>query len=221
MIIHLVTDRRRVAGADDRTAGQCRGVVELVERAIEAGVDAVQVRERDLEGGALTALTAELVARAAGSRTRIIVNDRLDVALAAGAHGVHLRAESIPAAAARAMAPAGFLIGRSVHSAAEAERVGSGVDYLIAGTVWTSPSKGFGTTLLGVDGLRAVTQATQVPALAIGGVTLDRVPELARAGARGFAAIGLFASSAARVSSGALAALIGEARRLYERAYSA
>src|SRR5207248_78303 len=86
------------------------------------GVDLVQLRERDLEAALLYDLVAQAVDDARGSGTRILVNDRLDVAIAAGADGVHLRADSIPAAAARSIAPDGFLVGRSIHAAAGAAR---------------------------------------------------------------------------------------------------
>ena len=104
-----------------------------------------------------------MVALARGSQTRIIVNDRLDVAIAAGAAGVHLRSDSVPPANARALAPAGFLIGRSVHNAVDARRFGGDVDYLVAGTVWATPSKPAGHMLLGVDGLAAVVRAASSP----------------------------------------------------------
>jgi thiamine-phosphate pyrophosphorylase len=170
-------------------------LVAQVRCAIEAGIDVVQVRERDLESGALAALVSELVALAAaipGSATRILVNDRLDVALAAGAAGVHLRSDSMSPAAVRSMVPAGFVIGCSVHSPAEAAAIGAGADYLIAGTVWASDSKAGGHPVLGTGGLAAVVAAARVPVLAIGGVTVDRVGEVAAAGAAGIAAIGLF-----------------------------
>ena len=172
--------------------------------AIEAGIDVVQVRERDLESGELAALVSELVALAAaapvistvaGGRTRIIVNDRLDVALAAGASGVHLRSDSVSPSMARSMAPPGFLIGCSVHSPAEAAAIGSDVDYLIAGTVWASDSKPDGHPVLGTDGLAAIVKAARVPVLGIGGVTASRASALAAAGAAGVAAIGLFMSA--------------------------
>jgi thiamine-phosphate pyrophosphorylase len=89
----LVTDRRRL--------GAARTLLELVERAVDAGVDLIQIRERDMEAAALASLVTRAVALARGSATRIVVNDRLDVALACGAGGVHLRGDSIPVAAAR------------------------------------------------------------------------------------------------------------------------
>jgi thiamine-phosphate pyrophosphorylase len=180
VIICLVTDRRR---ADP---------VEQARRAADAGIDIIQVRERDLEGAALAELVTAVLQVVRGTSTRVVVNDRLDVALACGAHGVHLRSDSIPAAAARAIAPVGWMIGRSVHGADEARRVAAGVDYLVAGTVFASASKPDGQPLLGIDGLRAIVGAVSVPVLAIGGVTRERVEPLARAGAGGIAGIGLF-----------------------------
>lgn len=157
-------------------------------------MDVLQVRERDLEAGDLSALVSDLVALARGSRTRIIVNDRLDVALACGAAGVHLRVNSIPPSAVRRLAPRGFLVGRSVHTPAEAGDVAAEVDYLIAGTVWPTESKPApsATPLLGPDGLAAIVREAVVPVLAVGGVTAERVPQVRASGAAGVAAIGLF-----------------------------
>jgi thiamine-phosphate pyrophosphorylase len=120
-----------------------------------------------------------------------VVNDRLDVALACGAAGVHLRGDSIDVAQARAIVPKGFWIGRSVHTAAEAA-AGDDADYLIAGTVWPTASKAPGAPLLGAAGLAEIVRTTRVPVLAIGGLSLDNLAQVARAGAAGLAAIGLF-----------------------------
>jgi thiamine-phosphate pyrophosphorylase len=180
VIVCLVTDRR---GADP---------IEQARQAVRAGVDLIQLRERDLAASSVAALVGALVNATAGSATRVVVNDRLDVALACGAHGVHLRGDSIPPAKARALAPAGFLIGRSVHDASEAVQAASSVDYLIAGTVFPSVSKPESQLLLGVAGLRAIVRSVRVPVLAIGGMTGDRIAEVAASGAAGIAAIGLF-----------------------------
>lgn len=190
MILHLVTDRRRLAPAaapSDATA--C--VVEQARFAIDAGIDVIQVRERDLDVRDLMALVVQVVALARGSRTRVVVNERLDVALAAGADGVHLPARALPASEARRLAPPGFLVGRSVHSLEEAS-VSEGADYLVAGTVWPSASKPGRTKLLGVEGMAAIVRASTVPVLGIGGITLGRVREIVDAGVAGIAAIGLF-----------------------------
>jgi len=124
----------------------------------------------------------------------VIVNDRLDVALARGAHGVHLKGRSVPPARARTMAPAGFLIGQSVHSPAEAAEAGESADYVIFGTVFETRSKP-GRTAAGCTALTGAIRATTVPVLAVGGVNVDNAAEVARAGAAGVAAIGLFASA--------------------------
>jgi thiamine-phosphate pyrophosphorylase len=181
-----------------RSAGSQDGLVSGVAAAARGGVDLVQIRERRLEAGALTALVERAVAAVRGSRTRILVNDRLDVALAAGAHGLHLPAHGIAAPRARAIAPPGFLIGRSVHDVREAQRVAAegGLDYLFFGTVFASASKP-DTPPVGSDALAAAAAAVPVPVLAIGGVTLERAGELARAGAAGAAAIGMFAAAIA------------------------
>lgn len=188
MIVCLVTDRRRA-----EPLAQAR-------RAADAGIDFIQVRERDLEAAPLAALVRGVLDAVRGSRTRVMVNDRLDVALACDAHGVHLRADSIPVRAARLLAPARFLISRSVHAADEAGRETAGVDYVIAGTVFATVSKPHAASLLGLDGLRAVVSAVSVPVLAIGGVTMERLDAIAETGAAGIAGIGLFAGDRESVS---------------------
>jgi thiamine-phosphate pyrophosphorylase len=190
----LVTDRRRLCPDAESFAAARACLVEQARRAAAAGVDLIQVRERDLDSAALAALVAEVVAVTRGSPTRVVVNDRIDVALAAGAAGVHLRGDSVPVAVARKLLPAPRLVGRSVHRAAEASAA-AGADYLIAGTVFSSPSKPGAVELIGIDGLRAIVRATTVPVLAIGGITPDRIAAVLDAGAAGIAAIGLFIDS--------------------------
>jgi thiamine-phosphate diphosphorylase len=187
-VVCMITDRRRF-GDDSESM-----VVQRVAIAADAGVHLVQVRERDLEARPLVALVSRCVDAVRGSRTRILVNDRLDVALAAGAHGVHLRGDSMPAPRARSLSPAGFLIGRSVHSLDEARTVAAAgdVDYLLFGAVFSTASKP-GQAPAGVHALAAVAAAVAVPVLAVGGVTDATGQELAGSGSAGFAAIGLFA----------------------------
>jgi len=167
-------------------------VLRQARYAIEAGVDILQVRERDLDGGTLATLVAAILVLVRGTQTQVVVNDRLDVALACGAAGVHLPAGSIPPARARAIVPPGFVIVPSVHSAREAVDVASAVDYVIAGTVWASDSKPEGGALLGPSGLASIVRSVDVPVLAIGGVTLDRIEVVGASGAAGVAAIGMF-----------------------------
>ncbi|NOT45454.1 MAG: thiamine phosphate synthase [Acidobacteria bacterium] len=188
-VICLVSERRRLAS---------RGATlpDLVAGAAAAGVHLVQVREPDLTARELSALVRRCVDAVAGTHARVVVNDRLDVALEAGAHGVHLRGTSFAARGLRALVPPGFLIGRSVHDAHEAGELGGpgDVDYIVAGTVFPTSSKP-GRAAEGAGWLAAVVAATTVPVLAIGGVTLDRVSDVARSGAAGLAAIGLFAGA--------------------------
>lgn len=185
-LLYMVTDRRRLgADAVDR-------LVPRVLAAARAGIHFVQIRESDLEGGPLTEVVERCVRAVASTTTRIIVNDRLDVALAAGAHGVHLRADSMPAARVRAIVPGGFLIGRSIHSPAEAAAASrADVDYLIFGTVFQTSSKP-DQEAAGARALADAVAATTVPVLAIGGVTRETAGLVARSGAAGVAAIGLF-----------------------------
>jgi thiamine-phosphate pyrophosphorylase len=204
MMLCLVTDRRR------------RPVVDQVRDAAHAGVDLIQVRERDLEAAPLAALVAELVRITRGTGTRVVVNERLDVALACGADGVHLPGDSMPAARARAIAPTGFVIGRSVHGVDEARRAAPDVDYLVAGTVFATTSKPGKADLLGLDGLASLCRAVPAPVLAIGGITTERLEPVAAAGAAGVAAIGLFAGDGDLTG-----ARVGQIRRRFDRAKTA
>jgi len=210
-VVCLITDRARVPGGAD-------GTVACVTWAARAGVQLVQVRERDLDGGPLTALVRRCVAAVRGTRTRVLVNDRLDVALAAGAHGVHLRADSMPAAKVRTLSPPGFLLGRSVHARDEAldAAAAGGLDYLLFGTVFATSSKP-GRRPAGASAMAEVATAVSLPVLAVGGVTPDNVGEVAMAGSAGFAAIGVFATASeaalARSVAAATVAFVAASRR--------
>lgn len=171
-----------------------QALIERVGAAARAGVHLIQIRQPQLEGRALTRLVERSVLAAKGTAARILVNDRVDVALAAGAHGVHLRGDSMPAGRVRAVAPRAFVIGRSVHAPDEITRAAQEghLDYLIFGTVFTSTSKP-GADAAGIDALTVACAASALPVLAVGGMTRLRLGAVAQAGAAGFAAIGLFA----------------------------
>jgi thiamine-phosphate pyrophosphorylase len=192
MMLYLVTDRRRLAaaiGARPHEAGEALRL--QVEAAVDAGVDLIQVREPDLEAGELTALVRALVPLAAGRRTRILVNDRLDVALAAGAAGVHLKEAGFLPDAVRRIAPTGFTIGCSVHTTA-AVAARNAADFLIAGTVLPTASKS-AVDYLEEDGLRAIVEAAATqPVIGIGGLDVRSIPLLTASGAAGLAAVGAF-----------------------------
>jgi thiamine-phosphate pyrophosphorylase len=194
VILHLVTDRRRLAADTDETTGvEC--LVEQARFAVAAGIDVIQLREPDIEGRALANLAKALVAATRGSRTRVVVNDRLDVAVAARADGIHLRGTSFDAVHVRSCSPPGFLVGRSVRTPAEAAQAGP-VDYLIAGTVFATRSKPDLHEFLGIRGLTDIVRATACPVLGIGGLQPDTTGAVAESGAAGIAAIGAWMGSA-------------------------
>ena len=152
-----------------------------------------------------------------GTRTRVLVNDRIDVALACEADGVHLRADSVAPGVVRPLVPQGFIIGRSVHSVEEA-RAASNADYLIVGTVWATASKPEGRPLIGIDGFAAIASAVRIPTLAVGGVTADRAGDVAGAGGAGIAAIGLFHGrpSPSGCAAVPLASVMADLRRRFD-----
>jgi thiamine-phosphate diphosphorylase len=194
-LICLVTNRRRLAGPHAGGDGTDR-LVGLVATAARAGIDLVHVREVDLPARELSGLVRRCVSACAETTARVVVNDRIDIALAAGAAGVHLRADGVPAARVRAIAPARFLIGRSVHSAAEGAKLAAsgGLDYLVLGTVFPSTSKDPEHPLVGIGELERLAEQVDLPVLAIGGITAERAASVARTGAAGVAAISLFLS---------------------------
>jgi thiamine-phosphate diphosphorylase len=192
MILCLVTDRRRLGRACDAPADEFEDLlIAQISGALAGGVDFIKFREGDLEAGALLWLARRIVREVPGAGEHLIVNDRLDVALAAGARGVHLKESSMETATARRLAPAPFVIGRSVHGPEQLVAHGC-ADYLIAGTVLPTPSKPVGR-LLGLEGLKTVVQeAGGQPVLAIGGLSHSVARSVAETGAAGIAAVGLF-----------------------------
>ncbi|MGC1685296.1 MAG: thiamine phosphate synthase [Candidatus Acidiferrales bacterium] len=172
----------------------------IIRRAIEAGVDWIQIREKDLPGRELIYLVREAVAAATGTRTKILVNDRLDVAIAVHAAGVHLGAASLPVRAVAgwreshaAASTLNFLIGASCHSLEQAQSAEQdGADYVIFGPVFETPSKASFGPPQGIERLRNVCAETKIPVLAIGGVNAANASDCIRAGAAGIAAIRMF-----------------------------
>ncbi|TAM80578.1 MAG: thiamine phosphate synthase [Acidobacteria bacterium] len=164
-----------------------------LQAAIEAGVDLIQLREKDLACRELLSLAKVAVDFSRGSKTWIVVNDRLDIALAAGAHGVHLGGQSAPPKAVRRHVDKDFLVGVSCHSLDEALRAEAGrADYVLLGPIFDTPSKRPYGPPLGLDKLSEVTNRIRIPVLALGGVTVGRVKPCLEAGAIGIAGIRLF-----------------------------
>jgi thiamine-phosphate pyrophosphorylase len=182
-----ITDRRQLRSVS---------LAAIVRESVRAGVDLVQVREKDLTGLKLIGLVEEVLsaAREPGlGGACVVVNDRVDVALAVGANGAHLATQSMPARVVRRLVPRGFVMGASCHSLDEAIAAESGgVDYLVLGPVFETPSKlGYGPPL-GLETLRNVTSRIRVPVLALGGITVERVRSCLEAGASGIAGIRIF-----------------------------
>ncbi len=177
--LYCVTDRRHTAG---------RPLVEVIHAALDGGVRAVQLREKDLEGGALYQLAAQLRALTTRYQARLLINDRLDVALAVEADGVHLGQTSFPAAAARRLLGPGKLIGVSTHNPTEIAAA-AGADFVVFGPVYATPSKAVYGEPQGLVRLRQAVALSPAPLLAIGGITAKRVAEVLTTGAHGVSVI--------------------------------
>ena len=233
LVLCYITDRSQIKSAP---------LTAVIRETLHAGVNMVQIREKDLPTLELTALVEETVRAARESLSvaqasrltgahddvpglhepprlpvtlspfaslrvncakdlrsspfvpaRVVVNDRLDVALAAGAGGVHLGGQSMPVAEVRKVAPRPFAVGVSCHSLAEAQAAESaGADYLLLGPVFATPSKLKYGPPLGLNELRKVTAQIRIPVLALGGITVERVGPCLEAGAAGIAGIRIF-----------------------------
>jgi thiamine-phosphate pyrophosphorylase len=177
-IVMLVTDRK-ACGA--------RRLEEVVEAAVEGGVNIVQLREKDLPAGDLYGLALRL-RQIVGTQALLLVNDRVDVALACGAAGMELGGTGLPTEIARRLAPE-LVIGRSVHDVAHAaEAVADGADLLVVGTMFASRSHP-GLSPAGPTLIRKVAALSTVPLIGIGGITPANATQVIAAGASGVAAI--------------------------------
>jgi thiamine-phosphate pyrophosphorylase len=178
----VVTDRR-LAGA--------RGVVAVVAAALQAGAPTIQLREKEQGAGEVLPLARELRALTREHDALFFVNDRVDLALAVEADGVHLGPLDLPVGEVRASVPPGFLIGYSTDDPDDARRaVSAGADYLGCGTVWPTSSKEDAGRVIGVEGLDRVARSVPIPVVGIGGVTPRRAEELRGTAAAGIAVVG-------------------------------
>ena len=183
--LYYITDRTQIPSEQLETR---------IAQAVSAGVDWVQIREKDMSARRLLAIAANAAREARRhGKTRVIVNDRLDVAFAAHAHGVHLGTRSLPVDAVRKLAPSDCEVGVSCHSFAAAKTAEeAGADYLLLGPIFATPSKLQYGPPLGLATLREVTAQVSIPVFALGGITADRVAACREHGASGIAAIRLF-----------------------------
>jgi len=209
-ILCYVTDRRALESAPAPPADALPGsqppvllssLCDSIRHAIAAGAGWIQIREKDLEGQPLVEIARFAVAESQATSARVLINDRLDVALAANAAGVHLGEKSLPLEVVsewrRSAGRSDFLIGLSCHSlesARAAER--GGADYIFFGPVFATPSKAAYGAPQGIDRLREACTSVEIPVLAIGGVNLENARECIAAGAAGIAAIRLFQDAA-------------------------
>ncbi len=161
-------------------------VIACARLAIAAQVDMIQIREKDLPSRDLLDLVQQIAGMAEGSPTRVLVNDRLDIALAAVLSGVHLPQSGLPAASVRSLVD---VLGVSTHTTDEARNAETaGADFVVFGPVFDTPGK----KPVGLDRLREVSAAVHIPVLAIGGINEETTPLVLEAGAAGIAAIRMF-----------------------------
>jgi thiamine-phosphate pyrophosphorylase len=183
MLRCYITSRKDAGGVD--------AVLACIAAADAAGVDWIQIREKDLTARELCALTRAAVALC--RHAAVLVNGRADVALVCGARGVHLPAGSIAPRELKAIAPPGFVCGVSCHSLAEVAAAGpEGADFALFGPVFDTPSKRAYGPPAGLDRLRDAVRAASIPVLALGGITAARIAPCLAAGAAGIAAITYF-----------------------------
>jgi thiamine-phosphate pyrophosphorylase len=183
--LHLVTEPRK----------QPTELVRCAALALDGGVDWLQLRDKSASAAAMYSQARQLLTAARQHAAHLAINDRLDVALAVGADGVHLAAQSMPVDAAVSLADGRALIGRSVHGLDEAIRVAeAGADYVTFGHVFPTSTHP-GLPPRGLHELRAIVEAVDVPVLAIGGITVDNLDEVLATGCAGVAVISAILSN--------------------------
>jgi thiamine-phosphate pyrophosphorylase len=201
--LYLITNRHQTGG---------RPLTEVVRRSLEGGVRAVQLREKDLSGAALYRLAVELRRLTSDFDARLIINDRLDIALAAEADGVHIGVNSLPLAAVRRVLGQGKIIGYSAHAIDEALRAqADGADFVTYGPVYPTPSKAAYGVPCGVENLADAVSALEIPVIGLGGISQANITEALSANMQGIAVISaILAAADPRVAAASLLKKIEE-----------
>lgn len=200
--VYLITDRHKAPGGD---------ILRAVEGALDGGIAAVQLREKDLPGAELYRLAERMRSLTARYGARLLVNDRVDVALAVGADGVHLGTKALPASAARGILGAAALIGCSTHDMRELhEAEDQGADFVTFGPVFPTPSKAAYGEPVGVAALAEACRKATIPVFALGGIGARNTSQAITAGAYGIALISeIIAAADPRGAAAKLAARFG------------
>jgi thiamine-phosphate pyrophosphorylase len=178
---------------DRKLAGGMAALLEVIRRRLEEGIELIQIREKDLPGRELANLVRRVLTFPNPHQTRILVNTRTDIALACGAHGVHLPGESMSPERIRAITPPHFAIGVSCHTLTELRHAeAEGADFALFSPIFVSPSKEVTGQVHGIDGLREAVRNVSIPVLALGGVNSRNAVRCAAVGAAGVAGISMF-----------------------------
>jgi thiamine-phosphate pyrophosphorylase len=187
-LFYYITDSQQLNGAS---------IMRCIRRSLDWGVDFIQIREKELSERELYALTCRIVSLAQDTKCRVLVNGRADVALAAGADGVHLPSMGLRISDIRSWIPKDFIVGVSVHSLREIrEAEAQNAYYILVGHVFPTKSKeGYGPSL-GLDFLTKACRSTSVPIFGLGGMNPERIDPVLKTGAAGIAGISLFQNSA-------------------------
>ncbi|NJD55434.1 MAG: thiamine phosphate synthase [Nitrospirae bacterium] len=180
--LYLITDRKLFSSSEE--------MLKAIESALEGGVRAVQLREKDLTSRELLAMAYEVRKQTKRYGAKLFINDRIDIALAVDADGVHLGGNSMPAGAARKASGGTLMIGVSAHSVQEARNAQeNGTDFITLGPVYETASKMQYGEPIGTQVLKEATRDVSVPVYAIGGIRTDRIAEVLQQGAYGVALI--------------------------------